>query len=86
MVQEDEGKKGERSSSKDVAALASKFGVPLLSATQLNLLRISQKTKNLSDQLAIAYATCLGYDGGCFISGVAAKSYISKVQKAYLSS
>ena len=79
-VKEDEDKKGEGSSSKDAFVLASKFGVPLLSANQLNLLRISQKTKTLRDQLAIAHATCLGYDGGCFISGVVAKAYISKLQ------
>ena len=48
-VQEDKDKKGERSSSKDAVVLASKFGVPLISANQLNLLRISQKTKTLGD-------------------------------------
>ena len=81
-VQEDGNKKRERSSTKDAAMLASKFSVPLLLANQLNLLRISQKTKTFSDQLDTAYATCLGYDGGHFISGVVAKAYISKLQKA----
>ena len=73
------------SNSKDLAMLASKFGVPLLSSSQMNLLKLSHKKKHLSDHLAIAYATRLGYDRGPFISGVAAKAYISKLQKAYLS-
>lgn len=71
--------------SKDPTKLASKFGVPLLSSNQINLLKWSYKTKNLSDQHAIAYASRLGYDRGDFISGVAAKAYISKLQKAYMS-
>lgn len=84
-VQAREGKKVVNSIIKDPSTLASKFGVPLLSLHQLSLLRLSHKTRNLSDQLAIAYAIRLGYDRGHFISGVAAKAYISKLQKAYLS-
>ena len=84
-VQASGEKKVLNSITKDPAMLASKFDVPLLSSNQLNLLKVSHKTKSLSDQLAIAYAVRLGYDRGHFISGVAAKSYISKLQKAYLS-
>ena len=41
------------------------------------------KTKNLGGEHAIAYATCLGYDCGCYISGVAAKTYITKLKSSY---
>ena len=42
-------------------------------------------TKNLSDGHAIPYATRLGNDRGPLISGIAARAYISKLQRAYMS-
>ena len=71
---------------KDPSMIAKTFGVPQLSSIQLNLLRVVVKVKNLSGEHAIAYASRLGYDRGRFISGVAAKAYISKLQNAYLDS
>ena len=84
-VQARGGQKVVDSISKQPATLASKFGVPLLSPNQLRVLKSTHKIKSLSDAHAIAYATRLGYDRGPFISGVAAKSYISKLQRAYMS-
>lgn len=70
---------------KEPSMLASEFGVPLLSPHQLAMLKMALNTKNLSDRHAIAYATCLGYDRGPLISGVAAKAYLSQLQRAYMS-
>ena len=58
--------------------------LPQLLYTQFNLLKVVTKTKNLDGDHAISYATCLGYDCGCYISGVVAKSYITKLKNAYL--
>ena len=85
-VQSSGGKREVESINTDLAVLASKSGVPLLSKDQLSLLKMCHKTRCLSDQHAIVYATRLGYDRGHLISGVAAKAYISRLQKAYLSS
>ena len=60
--------------------------MPQLSSSQLKLLRVVANTKSLTGEHAIAYAGHLGYDRGDFISGVAAKAYISKLQNAYLNS
>ena len=60
------------------------FGIPRLSSSQLRILKVVSNTKNLSGEHAIAYANRLGYERGGFISGVAAKAYITKLQKAYL--
>ena len=69
---------------KDPSKVSKTFGLPQLSSHQLNLLRVVANTKNLSGEHAIAYADRLGYDRGRFISGVAAKAYITKLQNAYL--
>ena len=74
------------SKSKYSFTVAKTFGVPQLSPTQLKLLRVVANIKSLTGEHAIAYAGCLGYDRGRFISGVAAKAYISKLQNAYLNS
>lgn len=69
---------------KDPSMVSNTFDVPQLYSSQLNLLRVVINTKNLSGEHAIAYAGCLGYDCGHFISRVGAKAYISKLQNAYL--
>ena len=72
------------STPKDLSIVSKRFGVPQLSSTQINLLRVVTNTKNLSGEHAIACAGHLGYDRGCFISGISAKAYITKLQNAYL--
>ena len=79
-------KQEEYSKSKDPFTVAKTFDVPQLSSSQLKLLRVVANTKSLTGEHAIAYAGHLGYDQGGFISGVAAKTYISKLQNAYLNS
>lgn len=60
--------------------------VPELSSSQLRILSTIKSVRGLSGEHAIAYAGRLGYDGGPFISATAAKTYISKLQNAYMDS
>ena len=72
------------STPKDLSIVSKRFGVPQLSSTHINLLRVVTNTKNLSGEHAIACAGHLGYDRGCFISGISAKAYITKLQNICL--
>ena len=69
---------------KNISSISKTYGLPQLPSTQLSLLRVVAKKKSLGGEHAIAYASRLGYDRGCYISGVTAKSYITKLKNAYL--